>query len=269
MAYDWSVRKAHMDDVKDIHALLLDCAQKGLLLPRALIFLYGHVRNFWVVEAPDGGIAACCALAPVWDDLGEICSLVVREDLRRHGLGRKVVEACMSDCEALHIRRVFSHEQAIGQCSEYLRRCFPDAQIVYTESTAESLSRLDEHSAGIVGAHLHAEGVVLSEENIADEKNNVTHFLLAVADGTPHPPTEKIFLCARLRHRAGSLLSFLKIFARYDLNLTKIESRPVRDCVGEYNFFIEFEGDFGEERVKSALTEAREHCVRFRVLGAY
>ncbi len=167
------------------------------------------------------------------------------------------------------ITRIFSHEQAIGQCSEYLRRCFPDAQIVYTESTAESLSRLDEHSAGIVGAHLHAEGVVLSEENIADEKNNVTHFLLAVADGTPHPPTEKIFLCARLRHRAGSLLSFLKIFARYDLNLTKIESRPVRDCVGEYNFFIEFEGDFGEERVKSALTEAREHCVRFRVLGAY
>lgn len=108
MAYDWSVRKAHMDDVKDIHALLLDCAQKGLLLPRALIFLYGHVRNFWVVDAPDGGIAACCALSPVWDDLGEICSLVVREDLRRHGLGRKVVEACMSDCEALHIRRVFS-----------------------------------------------------------------------------------------------------------------------------------------------------------------
>ncbi|WP_297228039.1 N-acetyltransferase [uncultured Desulfovibrio sp.] len=108
MAYDWPVRKAHMDDVKDIHALLLDCAQKGLLLPRALIFLYGHVRNFWVVDAPEGGIAACCALAPVWEDLGEICSLVVREDLRRHGLGRKVVEACMSDCEALHIRRVFS-----------------------------------------------------------------------------------------------------------------------------------------------------------------
>lgn len=108
MAYDWPVRKAHMDDVKDIHALLLDCAQKGLLLPRALIFLYGHVRNFWVVDAPDGGIPACCALAPVWEDLGEICSLVVREDLRRHGLGRKVVEACMSDCEALHIRRVFS-----------------------------------------------------------------------------------------------------------------------------------------------------------------
>ena len=58
MAYDWPVRKAHMDDVKDIHALLLDCAQKGLLLPRALIFLYGHVRNFWVVEAPDEGFDA-------------------------------------------------------------------------------------------------------------------------------------------------------------------------------------------------------------------
>ena len=88
----YTVRRATMDDVKDIHALLMDSARKGLLLPRALIFLYGHVRNFLVIDDPRGGLAACCALAPVWEDLAEVCSLAVRED----------------DCRSLHLKKVFS-----------------------------------------------------------------------------------------------------------------------------------------------------------------
>ena len=108
MKQAFSVRRAHMDDVKGIHSLLLQTAQKGLLLPRALIYLYSHIRNFWVVDAEDGGIAACCALAPVWQDLAEVCSLVVREDLRGKGLGRLVVEACVADCRELRIEKVFA-----------------------------------------------------------------------------------------------------------------------------------------------------------------
>lgn len=104
----YTVRRATMDDVKDIHALLMDSARKGLLLPRALIFLYGHVRNFLVIDDSRGGLAACCALAPVWEDLAEVCSLAVREDLRKQGLGRKIVTACVDDCRSLHLKKVFS-----------------------------------------------------------------------------------------------------------------------------------------------------------------
>ena len=106
MENDYLTRKAHLDDVKAMHGLLLACAQKGLLLPRALIYLYGHIRNFFVVEAPDGEIVACCALAPVWEDLGEICSLVVRDDLRRQGLGRRMVAACIGECRELHLKKI-------------------------------------------------------------------------------------------------------------------------------------------------------------------
>ena len=102
------VRKAHMDDVKSMHGLLLQCAQKGLLLPRALIHLYGHVRNFMVAENAEGEIVGCCALAPVWEDLAEICSLVVRDDLRRMGAGRELVNACLVECRDLHIKKVFA-----------------------------------------------------------------------------------------------------------------------------------------------------------------
>lgn len=105
---DYIVRNAHVEDVKSIHALLMECALKGLLLPRPLIYLYGHIRNFKVIEYKDGVIVACCALAPVWEDLGEICSLVVRDDLRRLGLGRKLVQACAKDCAQLRIKKLFA-----------------------------------------------------------------------------------------------------------------------------------------------------------------
>ncbi|WP_408606715.1 N-acetyltransferase [Candidatus Desulfovibrio trichonymphae] len=101
-------RKAHQDDVKAMHGLLLRCAQKGLLLPRALSYLYGHIRNFYVAESGNGELAACCALAPVWEDLGEICSLVVKDEHLRKGLGRRLVDACVSECRELHLKKIFA-----------------------------------------------------------------------------------------------------------------------------------------------------------------
>ena len=168
------------------------------------------------------------------------------------------------------ILTVCSHEQAIGQCSEFLRRVLPQADCEFTKSTAESLSRVDDHTAGIVGAHVRAEGIVLSDENIADEKRNFTHFLL-IKKGKENLPehTEKIYICAVLAHRPGTLLQLLQCIAQFGLNLTKIESRPIKDVPGEYRFFIEFEGDYASAVVRDALEEIRTHCRQFRLLGAY
>lgn len=103
------VRKALVTDVKSIHALLMQAAQKGQLLPRALTYLYGHIRNFLVVEdQADKTVIGCSALAPVWEDLAEICSLVVREDRRGEGIGRLVVNACLAECPKLGITKVFA-----------------------------------------------------------------------------------------------------------------------------------------------------------------
>lgn len=102
------IRKAHMGDVKGIHSLLMGCAAKGLLLPRALSHLYRHIRDFYVAERPDGTLAGCCALAPTWDNLAEVCSLVVDESLRKQGLGRKLVEQCIADCVQLRLSKVFA-----------------------------------------------------------------------------------------------------------------------------------------------------------------
>ncbi|MDR0239475.1 MAG: N-acetyltransferase [Deltaproteobacteria bacterium] len=102
------LRKARIGDVKGIQELLRDCADKGQLLPRALTYLYKHVRNFYVAELDDGRLAACCGLSVVWEDLAEICSLVVEESFRRQGLGRRIVQACLGEADSLGVQRIFA-----------------------------------------------------------------------------------------------------------------------------------------------------------------
>lgn len=168
------------------------------------------------------------------------------------------------------IEAICSHEQALSQCAGSLRRTFPNATLLATPSTAESLRRLDGHTAGIVGAHVNMKGVVLSQENIADNKTNFTRFLrLRRGEPSYEKQSAMVFLCAVCAHKPGSLLGLLKIFQRYSLNLTRIESRPLKDSYGVYRFFIEFAGDISSARVRSAITDASYYCAEFKLIGAY
>ncbi len=167
------------------------------------------------------------------------------------------------------IERIYSHEQAITQCAEYLSAHFPEAEFVHTSATAESLDMLDAHSAGIVGAHVVREGVVLSKENIADNKGNFTRFVLVERRGKLPASSAMVFFSAVCADRPGSLLGLLKIFLRHSLNLTRIESRPVKNAFHQYRFFIEFAGDISAEWVKKAISEAQAYCEEFKILGAY
>lgn len=180
---------------------------------------------------------------------------------------RLAVKEGVSLCD---IKRVYSHEQAIGQCSDYLKANLPQAQCIFTDSTAKSLELIDHASAGIVGSHIQGEGLVLSKENIANEKRNFTRFLRLARKGEEVPAhSDMVFLCATCAHKPGSLLELLQAFASHGLNLTRIESRPMKDIFGEYRFFIEFAGDIADGNVQSALASAKEKCTQFRILGAY
>ena len=167
------------------------------------------------------------------------------------------------------IERVCSHVQALGQCEKFIQANFPNARLVVTRSTAESLSLLDGHTVGIVGAHAASDGLVFSEENIADESNNATRFMLFERRTQPPEKSNYIFFSAVCRHEAGALASFLGIFARLGLNLTRIASRPVQSAEGPYRFFMEFEGNIGSKEVQAALAKAKRQGAGFRLIGAY
>lgn len=102
------IRKARISDVRPIHGLLTHFAARGLLLPRSLSELYDQLRDCAVYEAPDGQVAGVVALNICWEDLAEIRSLAVCEDYQGRGIGRKLVEFCLSEAITLGIFRVFT-----------------------------------------------------------------------------------------------------------------------------------------------------------------
>lgn len=105
---EMKIRKARIEDVRSIHGLLTHFSEKGLILPRSLSDLYDHLRDYSVIETKGGEIIATVALHVCWEDLAEVRSLAVREDFQKEGLGRSLVEHCVSDAITLGIYKVFT-----------------------------------------------------------------------------------------------------------------------------------------------------------------
>lgn len=169
------------------------------------------------------------------------------------------------------IERIFSHRQALEQCGEFLSEHFPNAKLMGAPSTSAGLDMLESDAdACIVGAHTRREGITVSPFNIADEKSNFTHFLLIKKGGAQDcKPSKKIYFSATCKHKPGELIGLLTIIADGGLNMTKIESRPIKDKPGEYRFFIEADGDYSSKSVKSVLKKVEEASSSFKILGAY
>lgn len=174
------------------------------------------------------------------------------------------------------IGRVYSHRQALDQCGEFLTKRMPFASLRETESTAFGLTKAMEDesgkSAAIVGAHVEnlRRGFVVGEECLSDEKNNFTHFLLIKKGEDKLPKTSnRLFFSAVCPNKPGSLLELLKIIAGHKIDMTKLESRPVKFRPGEFRFFIEAACDVADEGVSRFVQEVRENTLECKILGAY
>ena len=103
------IRKATIEDIKSIHALLQQYGSKGELLPRPLSVLYDHVRDFTVyVNDKDAGVLGCCALQFCWDDLAEIRSLAVHPEHLGKRVGSKLVEHVLLEAKSFKMQKVFA-----------------------------------------------------------------------------------------------------------------------------------------------------------------
>ena len=101
------VRKATVDDVPAIHALVKEFARQEAMLPLSLSDVYEKLRDFFVADRDDT-VVGCAALHVVWEDLAEVRSVAVRDDLQGQGVGRDLVLACVSEAPALGVTRVFT-----------------------------------------------------------------------------------------------------------------------------------------------------------------
>ena len=179
--------------------------------------------------------------------------------------------ATLKGADKSKIKRIFSHSQALEQCAKYLSENFPSAKLIPAPSTAASLEKVEtKEDACIVGAHTKREGFTLSDNNISDEEANFTHFLLVrrvqIDDGVN---SRKIYFSVTCPNRSGALLSILACISKHGLNMTKIESRPIKNAPDEYRFFIEIEGDYSDEATKKAFFDIKATSNSFKLLGCY
>ncbi len=170
------------------------------------------------------------------------------------------------------IDEVFSHQQSLAQCREWLDRFLPGVQRTPVSSNAEA-ARLAAGCdrcaaiAGEVAAELY--GLNILERNIEDEPDNTTRFLVIGRTAVGRTGADKTSLMLSTRNHPGSLYSVLEPFARYGISMTKIESRPSRRGMWDYVFFIDVEGHRDDPVLSDALAELDCKVTMLKILGSY
>ncbi len=172
------------------------------------------------------------------------------------------------------IREVHSKDNALGQCRNWIARNLPSAELVESASTARAVrhARENKHAAAIasrVAAELY--GVPVVCENIQDKAENITRFL--VIGKQPSPPREggrdKTSLVFTLHSQPGTLVRAIACFSSRGINMVKIESRPSRQKLWDYLFFIDIIGHFEDPPVREAFDELTGVCPFVKWLGSY
>ncbi len=200
--------------------------------------------------------------------------MFLRSELRICGEVDLPIHHCLmsrsSDMAALTV--IYSHQQSLAQCRLWLDTHFPKLERITVSSNAEAARRAaEEPSAGAVAGQTAAEryGLTVLASQIEDQVDNITRF--AVLGRHPVPPTgyDKTSLLVSASNRPGALHHLLTPFSDQGLSLTRIESRPSRQGMWEYVFFIDVEGHLEDPPLKQALEALRHHSALLKHLGSY
>jgi prephenate dehydratase len=179
------------------------------------------------------------------------------------------------DLDLADVERVISHPQATAQCRRFLRERLAGAELVVAPSTADAVVSVRDSSEPEValGSRLAAElyGCRVLAADVEDHPDNVTRFVWLAAEADAAQPASKTSLVfwGGGDQSPGWLVHALQELADRGVNLTRIESRPSKDRLGQYLFFVDLEGAAGDDRVAAAVEGLRAHCDEVRVLGSY
>ncbi len=172
------------------------------------------------------------------------------------------------------IAHVYSHPQALSQCSQFLDIEHPSIGVHKTPNTAMAAQKIKDD--GIMTQAAIADpsnadiyGLEVLAEKIQDEKGNATRFIIVSKQKEYLATADKVSLSFELPHKKGSLYHILSHFIFNGLSMTKIESRPKPGHNWEYRFFIDFSGNLEDEDVQSALRGLREESRHLHVIGNY
>ena len=170
------------------------------------------------------------------------------------------------------VKRVKSQPEALAQCGDTIRRRGWEAIPTYdTAGAARELQQKPEANTGVIASELAGKlyGLIALEDNVADDPTNSTRFFAIGADDAERRDPSKTSLVFAVRHRPGSLYDCLGAFASRNINLTKIESRPMHGRPWQYWFYLDFEGHWQDPNAQAAMLDLLLKASTVKMLGSY
>lgn len=172
-----------------------------------------------------------------------------------------------------NIREIISHEQAIGQCSEFLKK-LPGVKVTVCENTAMaaqmvSQSGRDDIAAISAPACAALYGLSILKADISNSDSNFTRFICIAKQLEIYPGANKMSLMLNVQHKPGALYSMIAKFSALGLNLTKLESRPIAGTDFEFMFYFDLDASIYDEAALQLLSELDEGPETFTYLGSY
>lgn len=207
-------------------------------------------------------------VSEIYDLLVEFENYIVGEQIIR-------IEHCLlgvPGTELSDIRTVYSHPQSLMQSARYLAD-HPWQQISMQNNAfaARKVAQEGDKSQAAVASELAGKiyGLEVLQKGVNQSGTNSTRFIIVTNQKIFRTDAKKISICFEVPHESGSLYHMLSHFIYNDLNMTKIESRPIEGRNWEYRFFVDFEGNLSDSSVKNALRGLRDEARNMKILGNY
>jgi chorismate mutase / prephenate dehydratase len=170
------------------------------------------------------------------------------------------------------VRKVVSHPQALAQCRRWLEENLEDIPLVDVASTALAAQMVaEDETAAAIASEMAATlyGLEVVKKKIEDNPNNFTRFLVIGRRTPDRSGRDKTSLMFSVKDQPGILYRMLEPFSSRGINLSKIESRPMKSKAWEYIFFLDIEGHIEEEGIREAVEDLKGHCQFLKILGSY
>lgn len=274
-----------LDELETKKARVVFQGAEGAYSQAAMLQYFGEeIQSFHVdtfrdaMSALDEG-SADFAVLPIENStagiVSEIYDLLV--EFENYIVGEQIIriEHCLLGVPgAKHsdIKKVYSHPQSLMQSARFLAD-HPWQQISMQNNAfaARKVAEEQDKTQAAIASELAGQiyGLDVLQKGVNDSGTNSTRFIIVTNQKVFRKDAGKISICFEVPHQSGSLYHMLSHFIYNNLNMTKIESRPIEDRNWEYRFFVDFEGNLGDSAVKNALRGLREEAKNLKILGNY
>jgi chorismate mutase/prephenate dehydratase len=170
------------------------------------------------------------------------------------------------------IKRIYSHQQTLGQCRRWLNGHYPTVERLTASSNAEAARRVaEEKDAAAIAGEMAAEiySLDILSRRIEDESDNTTRFIVVGREDIGPSGNDKTSIVVSTHNQPGALYKLLEPFHRHGVSLTSIETRPSRTGMWSYVFFIDFDGHKDDELIQTVLGEIDSDALEVKMLGSY